>query len=245
MDRARAESVTIDLAGFVADPWSRAGLTVVDDLTRAGHFGNLVRLAGHGVPAELDDAVHERAATEHGRDGAVPAIHEWAERMAYLGRWVMRAVALGLGQPIDAFEAAIHPDLDRTVLHLHHGGPRGLLGTAGADAGHQDDDLLTVVHIDHDAVLEVAHGERWEPVDVVPGSYVVLFGTELERVSRGYLRATTHRVRELLPGHGHHVVACRLSLLAGSDIDPVLLPPPLDRRAAGRNPAADERADQA
>lgn len=242
MHRDPPESVVIDLEAFMSDPWSHGGVTVVDDLTRAGHFGSVVHLIGHGVPAELEHAIHTRSADPLPDEVTAASSQAWAERLTVIGRWVLRALALGLGQPIERFEPAVHDDIERTVVHLHHTGPHGLLRRAGGDHGHQDADLLTLVHHDHRGLLEVHRGAHWAPVESHAGAYVVLFGQALERISSGYLRATTYRVRELVPGHGHHVAACRLDLRPDHRLEALTLPPPLDRRAADRHPTIDDQA---
>jgi isopenicillin N synthase-like dioxygenase len=61
-------------------------------------------------------------------------------------------------------------------------------------AEHTDYGYITVLYQDNTGGLQVKTSSGWEDVPPIPGTFVVNLGDALEHHSRGYLKATSHRV---------------------------------------------------
>ena len=168
---------------------------------------------------------------------ALPNMREtvlaWMEAMQPLGVCVMRALALGLGQPINYFDPSLtpHPYPRLKVI-------RYPVQARGADTGqglglHHDSGLLSFVLQDEVRGLQVQIGD--ELVDVIhkPGAYVMNLGEMLQAASSGYLRATKHRVESPPPGKQRISIAYFMNPRLDAEFEPVELPSALAAEAPG------------
>ena len=123
-----------------------------------------------------------------------PTALEWMTEVERVALTTLRAMALALGQPIDAFDAGFVPHSDVHVKLIHY--PAQPPDSA-ADQGvglHHDSGLSTFILQDDVGGLQVqVDGEL---VDAPPllGTYVMNLGEMMQSATDGYLRATPHRV---------------------------------------------------
>ena len=254
------ELPVLDVAPFLADPWSDESQTFVVRLRTVCHEIGFAHVVGHGVSAELeanlllaarrffDLPLDERRALalvesaafrgytsvgdertqgrpdrrdqlDFGPEQTAPlpghagpawlrlrGPNQWPERMPELsslaltwlddmlglGIGIMRALAVGLGQPLDRFDSAFIPRHD-----LHAKIIRYPAGSAPSDQGvglHHDSGLLTFILQRDVGGLQVRVGDTMVPVEPLPGAYVMNLGAMMQTATNGYLRATPHRV---------------------------------------------------
>jgi isopenicillin N synthase-like dioxygenase len=119
---------------------------------------------------------------------------DWMAAMDRMGLAVLRALALGLGQPLGHFDSAVLP---RGDPHAKISRYPAQLGRAAGDQGvglHHDSGLVSFVLQDDVGGLQVQIGERLVAATPIAGTYVMNLGEMLQAATRGYLRATKHRV---------------------------------------------------
>ncbi|MEU3752912.1 2-oxoglutarate and iron-dependent oxygenase domain-containing protein [Streptomyces olivoreticuli] len=132
-----------------------------------------------------------------------PAVLEWMSRLTEVSHRLLRLVLEALRTPADFLDEVVAPSPHVHFKLLHYPGPATAEGTdEGQGVGvHKDYGLLTLLLQDDTGGLQVDVGEgRFVDVPVVPGAFVVNLGELLEVATRGYLSATTHRVRRSAPG---------------------------------------------
>src|SRR5688500_17370932 len=215
----------IDLAPFIANPQSAAGLELVARLRGACHGPGFCYLVGHGVPPELDAAVmadareffalpeaerralaianspHFRGYTVLGGERTTgvndwreqldvgleepaavvtrgdplwrrlrgpnqwparlpamqPTVLAWMRAMDRVGLAVLRALALGLGQPLQHFDDVVLPRGDPHLKIIRYPA-QGRDANAGTDQGvgmHHDSGLVSFVLQDDVGGLQV------------------------------------------------------------------------------------------
>lgn len=176
---------------------------------------------------------------------AVPAMRtvvtEWMAAMAEVGRGVLRALAIGLGQPPELFDPVVDDDPEVLVKIIRYpAAAPGEHGDQGVGA-HHDSGLLSFIHQDDAGGLEVLVGDRFVPAPRQPGAYVLNLGEMLQLATNGYLRATEHRVVSPASGVERISVAYFFNPCMASTLDPIDLPPELAARApGGQNARADD-----
>ena len=112
-----------------------------------------------------------------------PAVTDWMARMEALSRAVLRALALGLGQPADHFEYAVHPGPEVLVKVMRY---PALPGGGQGVGPHFDAGLLSFIHQDGVGGLEVLpDGGPPIPAPPMPGAYVMNLGEMLQVPSPG------------------------------------------------------------
>ncbi|HET8698334.1 MAG TPA: 2-oxoglutarate and iron-dependent oxygenase domain-containing protein, partial [Gammaproteobacteria bacterium] len=165
--------------------------------------------------------------------GMQAAVLDWMRAMDRLGVAVLRALALGLGQPLEHFDSAVLPRGD-PHLKLSRYPPQ--YTTAGSDQGvgwHHDSGLVSFVLQDDVGGLQVDAGGTLVDATPKPGTYVMNLGEMLQAATSGYLRATRHRVCSP-PGRDARVsVAYFFHPRLDCVFDPVTLPPELAAAARG------------
>ena len=160
-------------------------------------------------------------------------ITAWMSAMAGVGRDVLRALALGLGQPIDHFEPVVSPDPEVLVKIIRYPAPTTAHDDGQGVGAHHDSGLLTFIHQDDVGGLEVRRGDRFVAVPRVDGAYVLNLGEMLQLATDGYLRATEHRVVSPPMGRQRISVAYFFNPCMEATLAPVALPPELAAEAAG------------
>lgn len=170
-----------------------------------------------------------------------PTVLAWMSAMHGLGLAVLRALALGLGRPLDTFDAAVLPRGDPHLKLMRY--PPQLPGaeTRQGVGWHHDSGLVSFVLQDEVGGLEVQAGD--DVVEALPkaGTYVVNLGEMLQAATSGYLRATKHRVRSPPPGRQRISVAYFMHPRLECVFEPIELGPELAAEApGGRNADADD-----
>ncbi|MEW2433927.1 2-oxoglutarate and iron-dependent oxygenase domain-containing protein [Streptomyces caniferus] len=133
-----------------------------------------------------------------------PAVLDWMDQLTGLSHRLLRLILESLETPVDFLDAVVDPDPQVHFKLLHYPGPAEAADIAPADQGagiHKDLGLLTLLVQDDVGGLQVAvEGDHFVDVPVVPDAFVVNLGELLEVATRGYLRATVHRVVRPAPG---------------------------------------------
>jgi isopenicillin N synthase-like dioxygenase len=113
---------------------------------------------------------------------------------------LLRAFALGTGQPPDVFAEAFAATPDSLLKIVRYPGRRPQDGDQGVGP-HTDAGLLTFVLQEPGTTgLQTLVGDTWVDVPVVPGTLAVNIGELLEVATDGLLRANVHQV--LSPPNG-------------------------------------------
>lgn len=161
---------------------------------------------------------------------------EWLSAVESLGITTLRALALALGQPLNAFDDGFVPDSDvHAKIIRYPASPRE--SSRGQGVGlHHDSGFSTFILQDEVGGLQVQVGD--ELIDAVPmsGTYVMNLGEMMESATGGYLRATPHRVVSPPPGVERVSAALFFNPRFESRFPPIRLPESL-RRATPARPA--------
>jgi isopenicillin N synthase-like dioxygenase len=122
------------------------------------------------------------------------AVLDWMHAMDGVGIAVLRALALGLGQPLEHFDSAVLPRGDPHLKIIRYPAQQSAARDDQGVGMHHDSGLVSFVLQDDVAGLQVQIGG--ELVDATPkrGTYVMNLGEMLQAATSGYLRATKHRV---------------------------------------------------
>ncbi len=159
-------------------------------------------------------------------------ITAWLAELEAVGTHLIRAVALALGQPVDHFDAAVSPPEILSKI-IRYPPPSEEFPTDQGVGTHTDGGFLTFVHQDAVGGLEAeVHGE-WVRVPARPGAFVINIGEMLQLVSRGYFRATPHRVVSPPAGVPRVSIAYFFNPKFEAKVEPVDLPPELAAEAPG------------
>lgn len=291
----------IDLGPFIVDAESAAAQSCVAQLGDACHGPGFCYITGHGVPAELDRAIIDRAGeffalpdadknalaiansphfrgytavggerTKGVRDwreqldvgpeevaaeikpgepawrrlrgpnqwpAALPAMREsvleWMQAMDRVGLAVLRALALGLGQPIDHFDNVVLPRGDPHLKLIRYPDQPETRRTDQGVGLHHDSGLVSFVLQDGVGGLEVQIDGKVVAIEPRPGSYVMNLGEMLQAATSGYLKATPHRVVTPPPGRERLSVAYFFHPRLDATFAPIDLPPELAGRIRG------------
>ncbi|MFC0599008.1 isopenicillin N synthase family dioxygenase [Streptomyces palmae] len=133
-----------------------------------------------------------------------PAVIDWMDRLTEVSHRLLRLLLESLETPADFLDTVVAPDPQVHFKLLHYPGPAEAADVDPADQGagvHKDLGLLTLLVQDEVGGLQVAvEDDHFVDVPVVPGAFVVNLGELLEVATRGYLRATVHRVTRPAPG---------------------------------------------
>jgi isopenicillin N synthase-like dioxygenase len=161
------------------------------------------------------------------------AVLEWMRAMDRVGLAVLRALALGLGQPMDLFDDAVLPRGDPHLKIIRY--PAQPLGTVlNQGVGmHHDSGLVSFVLQDDVGGLQVDLGDGIVDATPLPGAYVMNLGEMLQSATNGYLRATKHRVQSPLGGRERLSVAYFFHPRLDARFPPIALPPTLAAEARG------------
>ncbi|OZC33578.1 isopenicillin N synthase family dioxygenase [Gordonia polyisoprenivorans] len=122
-------------------------------------------------------------------------IEAYRDRMADLGKHLVRLLALSLDQPEDYFD----PGFDEHVIttRLLHYPPQDGVGEGNAlGAGaHTDWGMITMLLQDQVGGLEVLNADgHWIRAPHIPGTFVVNLGDLVPILTNGLYRSNTHRV---------------------------------------------------
>jgi len=165
-----------------------------------------------------------------------PALRDWDESLARVGRALLRHWAAALGAPENFFDPAF-ADRPATLIKVvrYPGNPDNPQGVGA----HKDSGVLTLLLVEpdsHGLQVELSSGE-WVDAPPLPGAFIVNIGELLEVASGGYLRATRHRV--LAPEPGTDRISIPYFLNPALDARIPLLPLPPELAAAARGVTTD------
>ena len=120
-----------------------------------------------------------------------PIIDEWDAALSRVARTLLRHWAAALGSPPDVFDAAFAKTPATLIKMVRY--PSRAASAQGVGA-HRDSGVLTLLLAEPGSRgLQVRRG-GWVDVPPLDGAFVVNIGEMLEVATRGYLRATEHRV---------------------------------------------------
>ena len=157
----------------------------------------------------------------------------WMRAMDRVGLAVLRALALGLSQPLNHFDAVVLPRGDPHLKIIRYPAqPRDAENGQGVGM-HHDSGLVSFVLQDDVGGLQVDIDGQL--VDATPksGTYVINLGEMLQAATQGYLRATKHRVVSPSSGRERLSVAYFFHPRLESVFAPILLPTKLAAQARG------------
>jgi isopenicillin N synthase-like dioxygenase len=166
------------------------------------------------------------------------AVLDWMRAMDRVGLAVLRALALGLSQPLEHFDSAVLPRGDPHLKMIRYPARADAARERRArdDQGvgmHHDSGLVSFVLQDDVGGLQVQMGT--ELVDATPkrGTYVMNLGEMLQAATSGYLRATKHRVASPPAGKERISIAYFFHPRLECVFEAVALPPELAAAAPG------------
>lgn len=162
-----------------------------------------------------------------------PAVTEWMSQMAGLGAAVLRALAVGLGQPADHFDDAVTPDPEVLVKIIRYPGAPADDDERQGVGLHHDSGLLTFIMQDDRGGLQVMHDGELVDAPPMPGAYLLNLGEMLQLATSGYLRATPHRVVSPPEGTERVSVAYFFNPCMEATLAPLELPAALAAAAPG------------
>ena len=151
--------------------------------------------------------------------------------MEALGRVVLHALALALGQPTDHFDACVTPRPEVLVKLIRY--PAATAAETQGVGEHRDTGLLTFVHQDDIAGLQVQLGGTFVDVPRVDGAFVVNLGEMMQLLTHGYFAATVHRVVSPPPGTERVSAAYFFNPKLEATLEPLTLSPELAADAPG------------
>ena len=170
-----------------------------------------------------------------------PTVLAWMAAMDRVGLAVLRALALGLGQPLDYFDGFVLPRGDPHLKVMRYPVQPRDADTGQGVGMHHDSGLVSFVLQDDVGGLQVALDGDLVEATPKPGTYVMNLGEMLQAATGGYLRATTHRVQSPPSGRERLSVAYFFHPRLDAVFAPIPLPPELAAAAAGgQNPDPDD-----
>src|SRR5918993_4094692 len=156
-----------------------------------------------------------------------PTVLAWMRAMDRVGLAVLRALALGLGQPLHHFDGVVLPRGDPHLKIIRYPAqPRGASADTGQGVGmHHDSGLVSFVLQDQVGGLQVEIDGELVDATPKPGTYVMNLGEMLQAATAGYLRATKHRVQSPPSGRERFSVAYFFHPRLDAEFAPIELPP--------------------
>ena len=162
-----------------------------------------------------------------------PTVLAWMRAMDGVGLAVLRALALGLRQPLHHFDDVVLPRGDPHLKIIRYP-PQARDGAPDQGVGlHHDSGLVSFVLQDDVGGLQVEIDGALVEATPKAGSYVMNLGEMLQTATGGYLRATKHRVQSPPPGRERLSIAYFFHPRLDAVFTPIELPPALAAAAPG------------
>jgi isopenicillin N synthase-like dioxygenase len=164
---------------------------------------------------------------------------EWIDQLEVVGHTLLRAMAIALGQPADQFDEAVSPPevllkVIRYVTPADDGSERSeSVSTRQGVGAHRDTGFLTFVHQDDVGGLQVEQHGHLVDVEAIRGALVVNIGEMFQLITRGYFKATVHRVVSPPPGIERISIAYFFNPKLEATLEPIDLPRELAALAPG------------
>jgi isopenicillin N synthase-like dioxygenase len=168
-----------------------------------------------------------------------PLATAWMAQLERLGQALLRALATALELAPDTFtESVSPPEVLLKVIRYHtppDAPPGDVDGSRQGVGAHRDTGFLSFVHQDDVGGLQVERDGRLIDVTPRPGALVVNIGEMFQLVTRGYYKATVHRV--VSPPRG--VERISLAYFFNPKLEATLAPVELSPRLAALAPGGD------
>lgn len=161
------------------------------------------------------------------------AVHAWMQAIDRVGLAVLRALALGLGQPADHFDKFVRPRGDPHLKLMRYPSRPATDDTDQGVGLHHDSGLVSFVLQDEVGGLQVQLGAELVDVEPRPDTYVMNLGEMLQAATSGYLKATPHRVVSPPAGRERLAIAYFFHPRLDAAFLPISLPPELAGRIRG------------
>ncbi|MGH6861667.1 MAG: isopenicillin N synthase family dioxygenase [Phyllobacterium sp.] len=166
-----------------------------------------------------------------------PLLLRYQAEVTRVGIDVLKAIALSLGQPENAFADIYEPSPSQLLKIIRYPGREA----AGSDQGvgaHKDGGFVTLLLQDSMPGLRIRTEEgAWIEVPPVPGTFVVNSGELLELATNGFVRADVHDV--VTPPQGTERYSVAFFLGARYDAIIPVIPLPEGLRTGERGITAD------
>lgn len=158
---------------------------------------------------------------------------DWMDQIQPVGMALMRALALGLGQSTDYFDAKMAPQpYTRVKVIRYPAQPEN--GGSGQGLGlHNDTGILTIILQDAVPGLQVMSEGKLVDVEPMAGAYVVNLGEMMQTATNGYLRATEHQMVSPPAGKQRISIAYFMNPRLDARFEPLQLPAALAQHATG------------
>ena len=165
--------------------------------------------------------------------GLKDAVLAWQAEADRVSREVLRALAAALGQPETYFDRWFDVEAHSHLKVIRYPGRGDAPDDQGVGA-HKDYGFLALLLQDDLGGLQVeALDGRWLDAPPLPGAFVFNLGEVLEIATRGYLRATVHRVVSPPGDVARFSIPYFLGPRLDSVIEEIPLPPELASQARG------------
>ena len=129
-----------------------------------------------------------------------PTMTEWMEHLERVGGVLLTAMSRALGQRSDLFVDAVSPaEVLLKVIRYRTPADAHVDSRQGVGA-HRDTGFVTFVYQHRVGGLQVERDGEFVDVPVRPDAFVVNIGEMFQLVTRGYFKATVHRVVSPPPG---------------------------------------------
>lgn len=162
-----------------------------------------------------------------------PAVLAWMAEADRVARQVLRALAAALGQPDGYFDEWFDDEANLSLKVVRYPG-RGEQDSGQGVGAHKDYGYLALLLQDDLGGLQVEAADgSWIDAPPVPGAFVFNIGELLEVATRGYLRATRHRVVSPPAGRDRFSVPVFLGPRFDAVVTPIELPAELAAQARG------------
>lgn len=162
---------------------------------------------------------------------------EWMGAMETVAAELLQAMALALGLDVGHFDEVVDPPeiLTKVIRYQTPADPE-LAASAAERQGvgpHRDTGFITFIQQHRTAGLEIEHDGEWVAVPVRDDALVVNIGEMFQLVTRGYFKATVHRVVSPPPGVERISLAYFFNPKLEATLEPVDLPAELAAAASG------------
>jgi isopenicillin N synthase-like dioxygenase len=162
-----------------------------------------------------------------------PTVLAWMRAMDRVGLAVLRALALGLDQPLEHFDAVVLPRGDPHLKIIRYPAQPREADTGQGVGMHHDSGLVSFVLQDDVGGLQVDLDGELVDATPKPGTYVMNLGEMLQAATNGYLRATKHRVQSPPSGRERLSIAYFFHPRLDAVFAPIDLSPELAAAARG------------
>ena len=162
-----------------------------------------------------------------------PTVLAWMRAMDRVGLGVLRALAVGLGQPLHHFDDVVLPRGDPHLKIIRYPAQPRDTNTRQGVGMHHDSGLVSFVLQDDVGGLQVEIDGKLVEATPKPGTYVMNLGEMLQAATQGYLRATKHRVQSPPSGRERLSVAYFFHPRLDAVFAPIALPPELAAQTRG------------